>query len=403
MKAIVLTLGCPENCLDAKRIELTFKENGFEIVKDVRDADSIVFNSCALTQGTEEASLKIIKKINSIKRNNAHFIVSGCLPKIDKEALLKVHKGDIVFNDGLERLKAACGIDRVYEGSVNEYLLPVRSLERNREIILSLKRNGLFLSLIKLWEIFKAGVICNIEYEHYRNAFPIRISTGCLGNCKYCAVRISRGNLRSRPINEIKEELKKGYAAGFSEFILIGTDVGAYGIDLGVNLVELLEEITKEQGDYKIGIRNLNPKYLIELFDGFKIILGSGKIFLLCSSVESGSNKVLQNMNRRYTVEQFRGAVDQIHNEFPDVSLGTQVMVGFPGETKEDFKKTLALFSDLNFSFVEVYMYQSRPGTKSALMGEQIAWNVKKRRYLIALLKLFILHIRKRLKTPHVA
>ncbi len=402
MKAMVLTLGCPENCLDAKRIELTFKENGFEIVKDVRDADSIVFNSCALTQGTEKNSLRIIKKINSIKKNNAHFIVSGCLPKINKTALLKVHKGDIVFNDRLDGLRATCRIDKIFEGSVNEYLLPVRSLERNEEIILSLKRNGSFLSLIKLWEIFRGGVVCNIEYEHYRNAFPIRVSTGCLGSCNFCAVRISRGNLRSRPIHEIREELKKGYAAGFNKFILIGTDVGAYGIDLGVNLVELLEEITKEQGDYKIGIRNLNPKYLIKMFDGLKMILGSGKIFLLFPAVESGSNKVLQNMNRQYTVEQFKGAMNQIHNEFPDVMLSTQVMVGFPGETKEDFKKTLALISDLNFSFVEVYMYQSRPGTKSALMSEQIAWNVKKGRYLMALLKILISDIRRRLKTAHV-
>lgn len=211
--------------------------------------------------------------------------------------------------------------------------------------------------------------------------FFIKASTGCLGNCTYCAVRLSRGTTRSKPIEKIVIDFRKGIEKGFKLFYLLGTDLGAYGQDLGYNLADLLKEIVKEIGDYKVGIRNINPYYLKQMLPDLCESFKSGKIFHITCAVESGSNRILGLMGRKYTTEEFKECIGKIKREFPEILIRTQIMVGFPTETDDDFYESIKLVDDIPVDFVEVYKFSKRPGTQAASMNEQIPDNIAERRF----------------------
>lgn len=211
--------------------------------------------------------------------------------------------------------------------------------------------------------------------------FYIKASTGCLGNYTYCAVRMSRGITRSRPIEKIVIDFQNGIEKGFKLFYLPGTDLGAYGHDLGYNLADLLKEIVKGKGDYKVGIRNINPYYLKQTLTDLCETFKSGKIFHITCAVESGSNKILGLMGRKYTIEEFKECIEKIKRVFPEILIRTQIMVGFPMETNDDFYESVRLVDEIPFDFVEVYKFSKRPGTQAASMNEQIPDDIAEKRF----------------------
>jgi MiaB/RimO family radical SAM methylthiotransferase len=213
------------------------------------------------------------------------------------------------------------------------------------------------------------------------NSFVIKVSTGCIHTCAYCAVKISRGRVRSKPLPQIKEEFQKGLAEGFKEFSIIGTDLGSYGKDIGTDLVELLQQLIALKGDHQIRLRNLHPKFLIDKMDELKSIFQTGKISYLESAAQSGNNRILKLMNRSYTIEDYKIAIKTLNEQFPDIKIRTQLMVGFPGETDEEFQDTLNLIDEICFDLVEVYRFEPRPGTKADSMNNFIPVRVARKRY----------------------
>ena len=397
--ACVVCNGCPESAIDSARVETFLKINGWNTVRDIKEADLILFRACGLTQGTTEQSTQIVKTIYNEKKRTARVIVWGCLPKIDPDALRTVYRG-VTFGE-----KEISTLNEILQAKT-----PVQEVTANRvNQIFTSNRPGLRGGLARAFDKLQIPTMNTLSLAHSispnKSIFQIKVSTGCLGNCSYCSTRISRGTLKSKSIETILVEFRHGLNKGFRYFGLLGTEVGAYGRDLGYTLVDLLAEMTKERGNYKIGIRNVNPIYLNEMFEELRPFFSRRKIWFLLSPAESGSDRILELMCRKYKIEDFKRCIKTINEEFSDILLRTQLMVGFPTETEKDFEKSVDLLDCLRFDWVEAYKFSPRPGTIAAKMADQIPEKTKEDRYRRLHLKALMQRPRKKVKylLQHVA
>jgi len=224
------------------------------------------------------------------------------------------------------------------------------------------------------------------EEKRYGSPFFIKVSTGCLGRCTFCVVKQPRGTIRSKSIDNVLAQFKRGLTSGYKDFRLLATDLGAYGRDKGYRLVDLLNRMTEEEGGYVISLRNVSPCWLIEMYKELKPTLLSGKIRFLSSGFESGSNRILRLMGRGYTIEEYRRCIQDLNRKHPNILLSTQVMVGFPTEKKQDFQQSEEILKELRFDEVEIYKYSSRLGTRAAKMNDQVPEYIKEYRFLRLLL-----------------
>ena len=386
-KVCVITNGCPENRIDCARMQKFLGDNGHTVTADIQDAETIVFNACGLTNATQEFSIKIIKFLQAQKKPSTELIVCGCLPKINKPRLREVYKG-VTFEHEIEDLADIIETEKSPQDAYANHLVPrshVPSTHRWR--IPDFKRMINPMSIIeKLTESYRNRLDQAINVFG-PNSFCIKVSTGCPNKCAFCAVKISRGKLRSKSIDRVVEEFEEGLARGYKEFALLGTDVGAYGRDHGNTLVDLLSELIKIKGDYTIRLRNIQPRFLIEMLPELIEILRSGKISYLSSAAESGNNRILKLMRRGYTIEDYKDAILTLKSRFPELQIRTQIMVGFPSETEQEFQDSLRLLDEINFDFVEVYPFQARPNTEAAAMKNQVPAKVIRRRYHKAYMK----------------
>jgi len=390
-KVYILTNGCPENRIDSSKIQAFFGSNGYEISKKVGDADLIIFNACALTQTTEDSSLRIIEEIKEAKASSAELIVCGCLTKINPDRLKQVYQGPVFGSDELTKLDEIIKPNIAYEQIyANSLISATGYLNRYRWFLRNFRGMGTGI-IIKILERMRqrqnaAASICR------QNMFCIKICSGCLGNCSFCAIRLSRGGLKSKPFETVIKEFEEGLTKGYKDFALLGTEVGAYGKDLGIDLVVLLKELISRKGDYRISLRNLHPRNLIEMLPELCKVFGSGRIPYVACSPESGNNRILGLMNRGYNIEDFKEAILTLNHEFPQIKIRTQLMVGFPTETEEEFQDSMRLVDGLHFDFVEVYIFEARKGTRAAAMTGQVPEKIKQERYF----KLLTLLLRKK-------
>jgi threonylcarbamoyladenosine tRNA methylthiotransferase CDKAL1 len=386
-KVCVITNGCPENRIDCARMQEFFSSNDCNVTADIKEADLIVFNACGLTQSSEQSSVNIIKFIQANKQPSAELIVCGCLPKINDSRLKQVHQG-FYFEHDIEQLSEIIETRTDPRHVCANHLVPQTDISSARRFrATNLKR---ILSPAHLKERLTKPYYNQLEQAinvFSPHSFCIKVSTGCLNACSYCAVKISRGSLQSKPVERIVDEFEEGLAKGYKEFALLGTDVGAYGRDQGIALTDLLRELIKNKGDYEIRIRNVQPRFLIEMTPELREVIRTGKISYLSSAAQSGNNRILCLMRRGYKIEDYKEAILSLKSEFPKLQIRTQVMVGFPSETEDEFQDTLRLLDEVNFDFVEVYRFQPRPNTEAATMKSQIPQNVARRRYYKAYMK----------------
>jgi len=386
-RVCVITNGCPENRIDCARMQKFLGDDGHTVIDDIQDADIIFFNACGLTNTTQEFSIKIIKFIQAQKKTSAELVVCGCLPKINKPRLRQVHKG-VTFEHEIEPLNEIIETQTNPQDAYANHLAPRAHVPSTRRWRLSdFKRMINPMSIIeKLTEPYRNRLDQAINVFG-PNSFCIKVSTGCPNRCAFCAVKISRGKLRSKSIDRVVEEFEEGLARDYKEFALLGTNVGAYGRDRGITLVDLLRELIKIDGHYTIRLRNIQPKFLIEMLPELIEILRSGKISYISSAAESGSNRILRLMRRGYRIENYKEAILSLKSEFPHLQIRTQIMVGFPSETEDEFQDTLRLLDEIKFDFIEVYPFQARPNTEAAAMKDQVPAKVIRRRYHKAYMK----------------
>ncbi|MBU4589629.1 MAG: MiaB/RimO family radical SAM methylthiotransferase [Candidatus Omnitrophica bacterium] len=330
-KVFIYSNGCYTNRIEAKGLERLFKGNGWTCSDRAKDADFILFETCAFNKEKEDECISTIARFAKEKNRGAQLIVCGCLPKINKKRLRDNFKGLCLDPSTLSSLGK---------------LVPVKE--------------G-FQDISKSQYLFD---------DHYQgDALYIKISSGCMDRCAYCAVKNVFPKLVSRPKKEILEEFRRSLKDGNRNFCITAEDIGCYGLDIGTDLVGLLEDIVRLKGRYSIILRRLNPSCLKRIGRGLVDIIDSKRIRYICTPAQSGSDKVLRLMNRKYSVAEFRDFIKKARDGFSLLKIKTDFMVGFPGETEEDFRKSLDLVLESRFDKVLAFKFSKRTNT--------IAWGLK--------------------------
>lgn len=345
MKIYFETYGCAANQAD-ELVMRTLLKDEFEFTKKIEEADLIIILTCGVKGPTENKILMRIKNILS-KFPTKKIILGGCLTKIITKKLMKMFpKCSLIGPDQVTKIYGI--VKKVING---EKVIELKA-EKSKSII--------------------PKVINKVQ--------PIAVASGCLDACTYCATKRAKGFLRSKPIECIVNAVKFAVRNGAKKILLTATDIGVYGKDIGKNLIDLLEEIVKIKGDFKIRIGMMNPKYVKEFLDDLIKIYKDKKIIkFLHIPVQSGSDKVLKEMKRGYTVNDFRRIVTRFRKEIPEIKISTDVICGYPTESEEDFKKTISLIKEIKPEILNISKFYPRPGTYAKKLKQLPTKEIKRR------------------------
>ncbi len=351
-KASFYTLGCKVNQYETEAMAELFSDAGYEICDFNEKADIYVINTCSVTNMGDRKSRQIIR--HAKKTNpNAVIAVTGCYAQTAPDEVLSIDGVNIVI--GTKDRKNIVTLTEALDSSSN--VNHVSDIMTNHEFEeLQIKK-----------------------YSNRTRAF-IKIQEGCNQFCSYCIIPYARGPVRSRPKQEVIREIRELAGNGFKEIILVGIHVASYGVDLGgTSLEDLIADADKTDGVERIRLSSIEPMTLNRQF--IDSIKGSSK---LCHhfhiSLQSGCDATLKRMNRKYTTAQFKEIVDGLREAFDDVAVTTDIMVGFPGETDEEFNATVDFIKEVSFADAHVFQYSRRRGTPAAKRPDQIAPNVKEER-----------------------
>jgi MiaB/RimO family radical SAM methylthiotransferase len=376
---IFVNENCSRRPLDCSRVYNYFVANQWIPTQKVTKADIILIFTCGSFQMTEERSLRTIKMVQEKKARSASLIVTGCLTKIHREALQGSYK--VILPEDLDEL------DTIIKARVKlSEMSPTNAIAKMRDLtpVPMIKRFKQILDfspavVIKITRL----LLRRFKYRFlFEQKFYIKIAHGCAGTCTYCAIKIACGDLRSINPEAIVSEFKKGLAKGYKTFVLVAEDTGCYGLDLDTNIVSLLHGLLSKKGDFKLIIRDFKPNWLIRYYDSLAPLLEKhkNKIGGITLPIQSGSNRILELMKRQYNIDDVKACIKDLKKRIPELSLYTQIITGFPGETEDDFEQTRKLIRDLEFTDFDLYCYEDRPGTASAAMPEKIPEEIKLRR-----------------------
>lgn len=358
-KYIVITYGCQMNIHESEKLCGMLEELGYKKTEDRNDADVIVFNTCCIRQGAEDRAFGNIGALKPLKKQKKDLIIAVCGCMTQQE-------------DRVEKLKSTFPFVDIIFGTHNLYKFKefmIKRLESKKRVIEFCTDDKLMPEQTNMVRDDKVNAYVNIIY-------------GCNNFCSYCIVPYVRGRERSRDFNEIVEEVKDLISKGYKSITLLGQNVNSYGNDIkdeNVNFNNLLKTLAKLDGDFSIKFMSSHPKDLSkEVIDTISENEKISKEIHL--PVQSGSNKILKAMNRHYTIEHYMDIVNYIKSKIPDVRLTTDIIVGFPGETEEDFEDTLNLIRNVKYDGIFGYMYSVRTGTKAEKMENQVPFEIKNER-----------------------
>jgi len=342
VKSVYLeTYGCSANQNNTEIMSGLLVKAGFKLEKTPENADFIIINSCVVKGPTEN---KIYSRINELSNLGKRIIVAGCMPDCRKAELRKL-------SVGLLGVKSITKIVEMLESNQSEVF-------NDKEVKLSLSKlsQNQFISITQ-------------------------ISEGCLGNCAYCATKLSKGQLLSFPEQEILENIENDLNHGAREIWLTSQDNAIYGMDIGKQqLPELISKILALPYEFMLRIGMLNPSATLKIKAQLIPILNSGKVFkFMHIPVQSGSNKILKLMNRGYTKEEFIELIKYFREKAPNLTLATDIIVGFPGESEQDFEETLELIREIKPDFVNINRFWPMKGTKAAKLKKVAPEIVKQR------------------------
>jgi threonylcarbamoyladenosine tRNA methylthiotransferase CDKAL1 len=330
-RVFVQTYGCSLNQSDSEVMMGVLAEHGYELVKTPEEADLLVINSCTVKSNPEQ------KLFYQIRNKKKPLVIAGCVPIADKE---NVHFKNVSIIGPQALSQIAFVVEETLKGK-KVVLLDDIDVARN--------------------------ALPTIRTAAHIGIIPI--NAGCLSACSYCKTKQARGNLESYPIAAIEKQFRALINDGVKEIWLTSQDTGTYGLDMQTNLVSLLRQLLKKPGEYRIRLGMANPQFLIQQVDDLADIFQHENMFcFLHLPVQSGSNKVLKDMRRGYTKEMFRDLVLKLREKLPDVTIATDIIVGFPTETEDDFNETIALIEELKIPVVNISKFYPRPGTLAAKM-----------------------------------
>jgi len=350
-KVAFYTLGCKVNQYETNAIAQNFIEKGYEKVEFEEKADIYVINTCSVTNMADKKSRQIIRQAKTHNKD-AVVVATGCYAQVNKEELEKIEELDIIVGNSDK-----ANIVEIVEQYTSKYQ-QVGKIEEEKEFQ-------------------DYGVVTYTE----KTRAVIKVQDGCNNFCSYCIIPYAKGRVRSRKPESVVKEIKEIVETGIKEVVITGIHVASYGKDFadGTRLIDLLEKINKIEGLKRIRLGSLEPNLITEEFvERLKNVDKICDHFHL--SLQSGCNETLKRMNRKYTTEEFEKGVILLRNMFPNVALTTDIIVGFPGETDEEFNTTYEFLKKIKFSKMHVFKYSPRKGTVAAKMKEQISPNIKEER-----------------------
>lgn len=356
-KVVTLAYGCQMSERDAETLTEISDQNGYERSQEIDHADLIIVNTCCVRESAEN---KILGKIGDLKRlkeknPNLKIAVSGCM---------------VQQPGALERLRKRAPHVDIWAGTHNLHEFD-RLLEESNQ-------KG---KVAEVWEKPRETIESAPLAEKGKLKASVNISYGCNNFCTYCIVPHVRGRERSRKPEEILQEIKELVKSGCKEVTLLGQNVNSYGLEFEApyDFADLLKDADKVKGLLRVRFMTSHPK---DLSDKLIETVASGEH--LCEHFhlpfQSGSNEILQRMNRKYTREYYLSRIEKILDILPDASLTTDIIVGFPGETEEDYEQTLDMIDRVNYTQAYTFIYSKRSGTSAAQMTDQIPLDIKKRR-----------------------
>lgn len=355
MKVAIFTLGCRVNIYDTEIMISSLKKNEFEVVSFDEFADIYCINTCTVTNNSDKKSRQFISKCKKLNPE-AIIVMVGCYPQVSKEEVANIKDVDIVLGNRLKN-KLPYYINRFLETG-----------EKVVEVDENILRNLNFED-------------ANIETLKERHRAFIKIQDGCNKFCTYCIIPFARGGVCSKEPRKVFDEVKSLVSNGYKEIVLTGINTTSYGDDLGidVNLIDLIEMLDDIDGLERIRVGSVDPEY----FDLEKIKrLSNIKKFMphFHLSLQSGCDETLKRMRRKYDIAKYREVVNDLRKVIKDVSITTDIIVGFPGETDEEFNETVKFLEEIKLQDIHVFKYSKRTGTKAAIMDNQVENSIKEKR-----------------------
>lgn len=327
-----------------------FVENGYKVVHVEEQSDICVINTCTVTNMADKKSRQMIRHIKQLNKD-AIIVATGCYAQVNRKELEELDEIDIVVSN-------------------NE-----------KQDIVSIVESKLHFNSAKpIEEEMEFSEFGTVTYTEKTRAV-IKVQDGCNNFCSYCIIPYAKGRVRSRKLENVITEIKKIVEKGIKEVVITGIHVASYGKDFDndIRLINLLEEINQIEGLKRIRLGSLEPKIITEDF-----VKRLKKLDKICNhfhlSLQSGCNETLKRMNRKYTIEEFQKVTELLRENFEEVALTTDIIVGFPGETEEEFEMTYKFLEKIKFSKMHVFKYSVRQGTVAAKMPNQIDGTIKEKR-----------------------
>lgn len=343
MKVSVITLGCKVNQFESQAMLNDLLQTGCTVCDEESASDIIIINSCTVTAVSDR---KVRQTVRHARRENknAVLVLTGCMPQAFPKDAAKLEEADIVLGN-----------------SNHSSLLPdiQKFIETHQRIIDIVPHEKSFESL-------------HVDRYYERTRAFIKIEDGCNRFCSYCIIPYARGRVRSEPLDDLKRELKETASHGYREVVLTGINLSAYGQELGLSLCDAVEAACETNGIERVRLGSLEPEQLDE-----QAIRRLSQQKKLCPqfhlSLQSGCDLTLRRMNRHYTADEYRTIVRNLRAAFANTAITTDIMVGFPGESKQEFAESLAFEKEIGFAKAHVFIYSRRPGTPAAIAPDQVS------------------------------
>ena len=340
MKVFIESYGCTFNQADGQIIAGNLQANDIDIVDNIEEADVVIVNTCYVKLPTEDKMTFRIQKLQK-EFPDKKIIVGGCMVEIDPEKLEKIGQ-DVSWIGPHQLSKSASVVNATYCGDI-------------------IRETG----------FSKESKVCVPKVGDDTLIHILQICEGCLGACTFCCTRFARGPLNSYPINDIVSEAQNAIENGACEIQLTAQDTAAFGRDSGEKLSDLIKEVANLNGDFRVRVGMMHPKNILNDVDEIIDAMKHPKVYdFIHLPVQSGSDKVLSDMRRGHTIEQYKSIVSKFKKEIPDVTLATDIIVGYPTESDEDFDETVKLLEEIRPSLIHLSKYQHRKGAISSSLTE---------------------------------
>ncbi len=348
-RVFLRTFGCQMNSCDSEKLIALLKKEGYEQTLNPREADYIIVNTCSVRKHAEDRAMAFIRSLKNIRGKREKVLcLAGCMANLYKEELLKEHSF----------LDIVCG--------PNHYKELPQILKEGGRVCRTGDNESPFIESGKAF----AGTV----------SASVSITKGCENFCSYCIVPFTRGSLVSKTSSQIMEEIQDLADRGIREITLLGQNVNEYGTDTGESFTRLLEDINNIQGVERFGFLTSHPKDIPDrLVQALKHLSKLYKHLHL--PVQSGSDRILQLMNRRYSAKHYMEIIDKAREAIPDINITSDIIAGFPSESDKDFCQTIDAVNKIEFDDLFVFKYSERPGTRAALMEDDVPREEKERRH----------------------